>query len=380
MISGKRLDDAGVGIGLHGGGESDDAGAGHQAVGIEHQHVVVGAAPAGHEIGDVAGLALEVLGAVPVIDPRQRPELVAQGDEGPLLGDPGIRVRGIGQDEIVEMRAEPGRLDGFADRLERREGAGRRLVVDRHDDRGARRQPVRDRRRAGGALDEHEEAEDGAREGESDPREVDREQAEQDPLQDGDGADRHDLIHLEGAVGRQGGRAAEHEQPREPRHRLPRRGREAAARRVSTSASATAPAWRAGFPAALPAPARRRSASPRSIGFKASNGRAMSRLKVFPRLRGRGASRKRSRCRDRARTRSAWSCALGRVRTRKAWIDPGLAVRIGFKSAMGPLPSMSPVKSTKKRRRRPLEPRPTRVAATLAKGGRSGGVQHQNCR
>ena len=215
------LDDAGVGIGLHGGGESDDAGAGHQAVGVEHEHVVVGAAPAGHEIGDVAGLALEVLGAVPVIDPRQRPELVAQGDERPLLGDPGIRVRGIGQDEIIEMRAEPGRLDGFADRLERREGAGRRLVVDRHDDSGARRQPVRDRRRAGGALDEHEEAENGAREGESDPREVDREQAEQDPLQDGDGADRHDLIHLEGAVGRQGRRAAEHEQPREPRDRLP---------------------------------------------------------------------------------------------------------------------------------------------------------------
>ena len=46
-ISGRRLDDAGVGIGLHRGGEAHDRVAGHQAVGVEHDHVRVVRRPSG---------------------------------------------------------------------------------------------------------------------------------------------------------------------------------------------------------------------------------------------------------------------------------------------------------------------------------------------
>ena len=67
------LDDAGVGVGLHGGGEPHDGVAAHQAVGVEHDHMLVGAAPAGHEVGDVAGLAVMVLGPVPVEEAASGP-------------------------------------------------------------------------------------------------------------------------------------------------------------------------------------------------------------------------------------------------------------------------------------------------------------------
>ena len=53
---------------------------GHQAVGVEHDHVAVGAAPAGDEVLDVAGLALHVAQAAPVVDPlrtRARPGAAA---------------------------------------------------------------------------------------------------------------------------------------------------------------------------------------------------------------------------------------------------------------------------------------------------------------
>ena len=85
--------------------------AGHQAVGVEHEHVLVGAAPAGDEVGDVAGLAVVVLRPVAIIDARVGAEPLAQGQEGALLGDPGVRIGRIRQDEIVEMLAEARRLD-----------------------------------------------------------------------------------------------------------------------------------------------------------------------------------------------------------------------------------------------------------------------------
>ena len=53
----QALDDAGVGVRLHRRRQTDDRFARHQAVGVEHDHVRVMAAPMGDEIGDVAGLA-----------------------------------------------------------------------------------------------------------------------------------------------------------------------------------------------------------------------------------------------------------------------------------------------------------------------------------
>ena len=133
----QRLDDAGVGIGLHGGGEAHDAVAGHEAVRIEHERVLVMPAPARHEVGDVAGLAVMVLRPMAIIEPCAGAEALPQGQEGALLRDPGIRMRRIGEDEIIEMLAEPGRLDRLVDRLEGCVGAVSLLVVDGHDDRGS---------------------------------------------------------------------------------------------------------------------------------------------------------------------------------------------------------------------------------------------------
>ena len=114
------------------------------------------------------------------------------------------------------MGAFARRLDQFEDRLHRREAAIGALVIDRHDDRGLRR----DRR--GGSLvredaagDERDESEDAARRGERDPGKIDDEEDEEDILQEGRAADRHDLVHLEAAIKGERERAAENEEARE---------------------------------------------------------------------------------------------------------------------------------------------------------------------
>ena len=54
------LDQAGVGIGFHAPSKFDDCLGLEQAIGVEHQQIIVGTAPAPAEIGDVAGFAGEV--------------------------------------------------------------------------------------------------------------------------------------------------------------------------------------------------------------------------------------------------------------------------------------------------------------------------------
>ena len=56
----RGLQDAERLVGLHAAGELDDAVGLHQAVGVEHQHEGIGAAPALDPVGDVAGLAAQV--------------------------------------------------------------------------------------------------------------------------------------------------------------------------------------------------------------------------------------------------------------------------------------------------------------------------------
>ncbi len=73
----QALDDAAVRVRLHRRRETDDRVARHDAVGVEHQHVRVVAAPAGDEVGDVAGLAARVLAAPAIIDARVRQPLRA---------------------------------------------------------------------------------------------------------------------------------------------------------------------------------------------------------------------------------------------------------------------------------------------------------------
>src|SRR5258705_11117447 len=58
---GGRLQNADVGIRFGDLDESSNALAGHHAVGVEHDHVAIAAAPAAAEIGDVAALPLDAM-------------------------------------------------------------------------------------------------------------------------------------------------------------------------------------------------------------------------------------------------------------------------------------------------------------------------------
>ena len=173
--------------------------------------------------------------------------------------------------------AEPGRLDGSPrHRLQRGENPGGRLVVDRHHHGGARREAWCGRGRSRGGASRASEAHERPREGECDPGEVDGEQRDQHPLQRGDAADRHDLVHLQApqAVRQRARRRTR--RPREP-------GRRAAARKrlarlaLRECPTATGPAWTAALRAE--ARARLRAGRPDGVGrcVMVSIDRAMSR-------------------------------------------------------------------------------------------------------
>ena len=222
---GQRLDDAGIRIRFHRDREAHDAFAGHQAVRIEDEHVIVVPAPAAHEIGDVARLAVVVLRPVPVVEARVGSEPVPQFQERALLRDPGVGIGGIGDDEIVEGASQSGRVDGFPNGFDGGEGSCRLLVVDRHDDRRPARQCFGQCRRRRRPPEKSQEADESARARERDPREIDGEEGEQHPLQDGRAAHRHDLIHLVGTVGGQQQGASEDEEARKPGRVVRARGR-----------------------------------------------------------------------------------------------------------------------------------------------------------
>src|SRR5205823_13460618 len=62
------LDHADARVALHELDETDERLAGHQAVGVEHDHVAVAPAPAPAEVGDVAALALHARLAAAIED------------------------------------------------------------------------------------------------------------------------------------------------------------------------------------------------------------------------------------------------------------------------------------------------------------------------
>ena len=212
----QRLDDAGVGIRLHRRGEAHDGAPRHQAVGVEHDHMLVGAAPAADEFGDIAGLAARVLLAPPIEDARAGgAEPAPQRNEGAFLGDPDVGVRRVGKKEPVEIGPEPRRLHAFENGLKRREDPARDLVVDRHHDDGFFTQGGWHRRR-GPPTQQDDEADHRAREGECDPGKVQDEEREQRPFESRDAADVDDPEHLVAAIGGQRGAAAECDEAREP--------------------------------------------------------------------------------------------------------------------------------------------------------------------
>ncbi|MFO1131256.1 MAG: hypothetical protein U1E16_04485 [Hyphomicrobiales bacterium] len=83
------------------------------AVGVEHDHVVVGRTPAGDEVGDVAGLAVVVVVAAAVIDPDGGRQLALQPLIGIGLGGGDVVLAGVGEDEDVEVAATPSRRSAW---------------------------------------------------------------------------------------------------------------------------------------------------------------------------------------------------------------------------------------------------------------------------
>jgi len=137
------LDDAGVRPRFHQPQQRRQAGAAHHAVGVQHHHVAVGAAPAAAEVVDVAALALHAALAAAIEDARFLAETVgeflAQRVPGVELRHRDVRIGGVGQHEEIEVRAFAGGLQRLPGRTQPREHAPHVFVADRHDDGGARR-------------------------------------------------------------------------------------------------------------------------------------------------------------------------------------------------------------------------------------------------
>ena len=135
------LDEAGIGIGLHAADEVDDRLRLDQAVGVEHQQVIVGAAPAPAEIGDVAGLAADVAAAPAIEGARARSEPRPQLMERRLLGQRHGGIGGVAEDEPVEAGTVAETLDAGCHGLDRGEDPVGVFVVAGHE----HRRPAGDR-------------------------------------------------------------------------------------------------------------------------------------------------------------------------------------------------------------------------------------------
>ena len=206
-----------------------DGRARHQAVGVEHDHMRVGAAPARRRnrrycrpCGSCSSRAADKRRARQARQAAAAPPMKARSSA--------IQISGLVVSERKnqsKLSPESRRLDILENRLQGGEDPARRLVVDRHDHGGPGREPTwRDGRRA--STQEHRRADDAARKRQRDPREVQHEQAQQRPFQGRDAADVDDLIHLEAAVDGQRRPAAKGDEPRQPRRDRESRRRETA--------------------------------------------------------------------------------------------------------------------------------------------------------
>ena len=99
---GRGLKDADFGVSLHGLYHADHGGAGHQTVGVEHDHVAVVGAPAAAEVRDIAAFALHVVLAAAVENVGKGVFVPAEVIPGFLFLNPGLGIGGVAEDEDVE--------------------------------------------------------------------------------------------------------------------------------------------------------------------------------------------------------------------------------------------------------------------------------------
>ncbi|MNS45911.1 hypothetical protein D3C72_783910 [compost metagenome] len=181
----RGLDDPGAGVGFHQARQRAQALAAHHAVGVEHDHVAVLAAPAAAEVGHVAGLALHAVAAPAVEDATEAAHGAADFHPGVVLGGAQVGVAAVREDKEVEVGQVARALERLIRRPQPGEDACHVLVGNRHDDcraggwidwrvrRGAARDQV-----AVAALGQHQEAHHRRPEPGRHPREQDREQGQ----------------------------------------------------------------------------------------------------------------------------------------------------------------------------------------------------------
>ena len=171
----KALDQTGARIRGQGIGQAQDRAAGHQAVGVENQHGVMGAAPAGHPVGDIADLAVGVHHPAAVIEFQTRRQRAAQRfDRALFLLGQGF-VAGVGQDEHrIAVRPAIG-PQLFEHRLRIPEHVPGNFVIDRHQQRNLQR-PDRRFCDARPLPRQGPQAQGNRADRETDPEEVERDQ------------------------------------------------------------------------------------------------------------------------------------------------------------------------------------------------------------
>ena len=181
---GHGLDDAGAGVGIHQADQGADGAGAHDAVGIQHDHVVILAAPAPAELQEVADLAALVGVAAAVMQRRAAP-----------MADPGLHgvecrlflsrnggIAGVGQHE--QVHSAQGRAgNSGVHRLDGGENRPRVLLVDRHHQRRTGQPGGLRRHLQSTAGAAHQEAKHRRPAGQSHVKQVDRQQSQQRPTQ-----------------------------------------------------------------------------------------------------------------------------------------------------------------------------------------------------
>jgi hypothetical protein len=98
-----RLHQAEIRVVFDDRGKLDQGFAGHEAVRVQNQHVIVAGTPAAAPVGHISGLLAGVRGAAVVEDVRAEIFAIPDGLKGRFLVYPDVRVGRIAQDEEVEI-------------------------------------------------------------------------------------------------------------------------------------------------------------------------------------------------------------------------------------------------------------------------------------
>ena len=138
----RGLQDPERGVRTHRQHQALQSGRVDQAVGIEHDHVVVAGAPAADEFLEIAGFTGDIEPAPPIPDRHDVPK---QARNLATLKVSRIHASALVESERITISKPPCAwmlLQRFAHRLQGRRGAGRVLVVDRHHECGKRGRAV----------------------------------------------------------------------------------------------------------------------------------------------------------------------------------------------------------------------------------------------